>query len=208
MNKILSHTEAEKIFNTVYENIDGYEVSGRAREKHGMADPTLVYGEITFPAMEQLLARLALPPGKIFYDLGSGVGKAVILAALLGNFSKLMGVEIVEELVAAAETARRRLVIELEKNLLPGIARPQITFLNADIFTIDFSDADVVFIATTCFSDNMMSRLRRRLTMLKTGSTIITMTRTLQMSVFELKEYFMAPMNWGEATLCVYHKLR
>jgi len=207
MNNVLSHAEAEKLFAIVYENIDGYEISGRAREKRGLSDPALVYGEMTLPAMEQLLAHLALAPGKVFYDLGSGIGKAVIAAALLGNFSKLVGEELIEELVTAAETARRRLVIELEKNLNPETARPQITFLNTDIFTVDFSDADVVFIATTCFTDFMMSQLRRRLTMLKTGSAVITMSRTLQIPVFELKEYFMAPMNWGEATLCVYKKI-
>jgi hypothetical protein len=54
----------------------------------------------------------------------------------------IRGVEIIPELAAASEEARRRFVLATEPLLLPGTERPQIEFILADFVAIDFSDAD------------------------------------------------------------------
>lgn len=198
--------EAQKIFESVFAGIDGYATARRAMERIHVLDDSLTYGEMTFEAMEKIIGELPETTG-VFYDLGSGIGKAIVAAALLGNYSTLVGVEILHELHLAAELARRRLVIELERRLAPELPRPQLSFIESDMFTLDFSEADIVFVASTCFTDAMVTVLRRRATMLRSGRYIVTMTRTLQSTAFHMIKHFGAHMNWGDAEIFVYKKL-
>ena len=53
-----------------------------------------IYGEIIYSSLYEILTNLSakglISDGTIFYDLGSGIGKAVLAAALILNFSKLL----------------------------------------------------------------------------------------------------------------------
>ena len=54
-----------------------------------------MYGEITPFSLVQMFSALDFKPGLRFYDIGSGTGKLVALAALLGYHAT--GVEIVKD---------------------------------------------------------------------------------------------------------------
>jgi hypothetical protein len=59
-----------------------------------------------------VLRKINAEPGKVFYDLGSGTGKAVFVARLTQDFSKCIGIEILHSLHLQAET----IVTRFEEN--------------------------------------------------------------------------------------------
>jgi hypothetical protein len=97
-------------------------------------------------------------------------------------------------------------VLATEPLLLPGTERPQIEFILADFVAIDFSDADFVFVPSTCYTETLMSMIRRRATMLRPGAYLATVSRTLQSTAFELRTNFSVPMSWGESTIFLYQR--
>ena len=94
----------------------GKAASKRERDEKQLKNTSLVYGEITFDTLgitlEKIRKRYGKPyvgtsgssgiiqgsGGGIFYDLGSGSGKAVIGAAILHNFESCCGIEQLEGL--------------------------------------------------------------------------------------------------------------
>lgn len=92
-------------------------------EAEGQLDAEeLTYGEITNDAFRKLLCRYApTEPAeggrRIFYDLGSGTGKTVLLAAASGYFSTAKGIELLP-CVGAIGTA---LAEEFTAAILPDL---------------------------------------------------------------------------------------
>ena len=90
--------------------------SKRERDEKQLTSMNMVYGEITFESMGIILEKIKKRYGKpyvgtsgstgvlqqshggIFYDLGSGSGKAIIAATVLHNFESCCGIELLEGL--------------------------------------------------------------------------------------------------------------
>ena len=77
---------------------------------------TLIYGEATFDNIAEIFENIRsvwgpIPPGN-FYDLGSGLGKICLSAALLHPFDAWIGVEILQGLynhsIALADTFKEQ----------------------------------------------------------------------------------------------------
>jgi len=169
---------------TSYENVDGYSISRKVKKRmrdEGFFEETegLTYGEVRIDEFAALLHESITsfaPNAKTFADIGSGTGKAVFAAAIAMN-SKLesfIGVEIVEEL---HDTAVRVLDDLKGSNAIKGIE-----FHFGDSFEIEdkWVHADVIFAPTTCFTDDLMSRLEQALEKLAPGTLVITTTRKLK----------------------------
>jgi predicted RNA methylase len=95
-----------------------------------------------------MLQLAELRPGEVFFDLGSGDGRAVIMAAK--EFSaRAVGVELREDL------AKRALGSVYEQNL-----QDRITIVNGDMFGVDLSSADVIFLyLTTSANEKVRAKL-------------------------------------------------
>ena len=91
--------------------------------------------------------------GGVFYDLGSGTGKGCLGAALLHPFDAVYGVEILETLYNSSldlVSTYNRLMPEKQVDypgLFPTI--PPIEMIHADLFSVDFYNADILYVATT-----------------------------------------------------------
>ncbi len=97
-----------------YSTDKGKDLSQHERKEKAWTSSTLVYGEVAFPSFAQYLwllyspeltgGKYAPPPrnGGVFVDLGSGTGRALIAAALLHDFDKIVGVELLSGLHQAA----------------------------------------------------------------------------------------------------------
>lgn len=199
---------AEKIFNYLYGAVDGYAIAEAAKEKLGAADRTLTYGEITLPALHGILAALPLTEQhKIFYDLGSGTGKAVMGMSLLGDFSYSYGIELLTDLCQAA---KRQLAVFNEDvvPLLPTNWHTTNThFINGDFLQHNFSDGDVLFLNSTCFSNDMLQNIEKRLTALKIGSLVISLSISFRNPYFDIVHFQKFPMSWGDATVFIHRKI-
>jgi len=80
----------------------GKKASSKERDEKEMSASTLVYGEIRFDPYAVTIEKIKKwygglqQPGGIYYDIGSGTGKPTFAAALLHDFDKAYGVEILE----------------------------------------------------------------------------------------------------------------
>ena len=107
-----------------------------------------------------MLILAELKPGEILYDLGSGDGRAVIMAAK--DFgAKSVGVELREDL------AKRAL-----NNIHEHGLETKVQILQNDIFKIDLSPADVVFLyLTTSANEKVKPKLEAEL---RSGARIVS----------------------------------
>jgi predicted RNA methylase len=87
--------------------------------------------------VRQMLILAQLKPSDIFFDLGAGDGRTVVMAAK--DFgARSVGVELREDLV------KRALSTIYENGL-----QDRITIVNSDMFSVDLTSADVVFLYLT-----------------------------------------------------------
>ena len=147
--------------------------------------------------------------GGKFYDLGSGVGKGAVAAAILHNFDTCYGIEILEGLytmsldVVASYNSKGKAALNVRDN------HTEIIMLNGDMLDPEFkdwSDADVVFANSTCYSDTFMDQISDMALGLKQGAFVITFTKQLPSTDFKVLEYQMYEMSWGGATVYIMQK--
>lgn len=112
------------------------------------------------PVVRRMLVLAELKPGETFYDLGSGDGRAVIMAAK--DFgAKAVGIELREDLAKRALSS----IYEL------GLDR-RVRILQDDIFKVDLAPADVVFLyLTTSANEKIKPKLESDL---RPGTRIVS----------------------------------
>ncbi len=110
--------------------------------------------------IRQMLVLAGLKCGEVFFDLGAGDGRSVIMAAK--DFgARAVGVELREDLV------KRALGSVYECNL-----QNSITIVNSDMFNVDLSSADVVFLyLTTSANEKVKPKLEAEL---KNGARVVS----------------------------------
>jgi predicted RNA methylase len=107
-----------------------------------------------------MLILAELKPGEVFFDLGAGDGRAVMMAAK--DFgARAVGVELREDLV------KKALGSIYEQGL-----QDRVTIVNSDMFSVDLSSADVVFLyLTTSANEKIKPKLEAEL---KNGVRIVS----------------------------------
>ncbi|MEM2118229.1 MAG: methyltransferase domain-containing protein [Candidatus Bathyarchaeia archaeon] len=102
--------------------------------------------------IRQMLILAELKPGEIFFDLGAGDGRTVIMAAK--DFgARAVGVELREDLV------KKALSSIYEQGL-----QDRVTIVNGDMFNVDLTSADVVFLyLTTSANEKVKPKLEAEL---------------------------------------------
>lgn len=74
---------------------------------------SLIYGEVDYHSFYRVLRKINAPAGSVFYDLGSGTGKAVFVARLTQDFSRCIGIEVLSALHQRAQKVTDRCVARL-----------------------------------------------------------------------------------------------
>ena len=119
-------TAAPIIIRALYKNVTGNEASleyirrRKVEQDVSSADKSLTYGEIVPSSFLQILgytAPSASPDNhlenksRVFYDLGCGIGRAVICAALSPSpFTKVIGIELIPQLCESANEVKECLL--------------------------------------------------------------------------------------------------
>lgn len=116
------------------------------------------------PAWKKDLPRIfnlaQLQPGEIFYDLGCGNGKVVLFAGEKFQ-AKATGIELALPMYAVCKVRQF-----MNRN-------PNISFRLGNLFSIDISDADVVYVFG--MPDKLSTRLRQKLEAeLKPGTRVVS----------------------------------
>lgn len=124
----------------------------------GQDGKDVVYLPTPQELVEKMLDMAAVTPKDLVVDLGSGDGRIVIAAARRG--AKALGIEYDGPLVdLSRQTALRE-----------GVG-DRATFVQADLFTTDFSEATVV---TMFLLSDMMLKLRPQIAAMKPGTRVVS----------------------------------
>jgi SAM-dependent methyltransferase len=190
--------QALQWFNALYAGINTYHIAEDAKAASAVEDDNYIYGEIDCQSFVQVLEGLTPQPTELFYDLGSGAGKAVFAAALFFDL-RAKGVEILSGLHQFATLQRER--------CLQYSAESEIEFIEADLLQHDFLSADIIFINATCFHYRLWVKLLERIKQLKKGSRLLIISKKILDSSFQLIREDMMMMSWGFAGFRVYIKV-
>jgi len=107
-----------------------------------------------------MLVLAELKPGEVFYDLGAGDGRSVIMAAQEFG-ARAVGIELREDLAKKA----------LETVYQLGL-QDRVTILHSNLFEVDISPADVVFLyLTTSANEKVKPKLEAEL---KPGARVVS----------------------------------
>ena len=122
--------------------------------------PDVIFVPTRHAVADAMLALARVTPADVVYDLGSGDGRVVILAAQKYR-ARAVGIELDPRLVAIAREVARE-----------GEVADRVTFIEGDFFAIDISDATVV---TLYLSRNVNRRLAPKLRReLRAGARIVS----------------------------------
>jgi len=172
-----SQREVEALYalNAIYKNEVTAVTETDAQEHHAQKEVHNVtgdaaegiYGEIQPDAVLEMLRVTGVKEGQKYYDLGSGYGKTVVLAWLLGLNGT--GIELAEKRWQSSCNA-------LHRAPSIGVSGPGngINFVRASFFDVDFSDADLVFMDSVMFSDETMKALAGAARHLRPGTKVVS----------------------------------
>jgi len=179
--------------------------NGRQDAIHSLkftGDPRqFTYGEVCTEGFLELLilsTKDRHPPRRTsrFLDLGSGRGKAVLVAAHSKFFVHCVGVELLEPLHVMAVQARER---------LDSTIRQSIEFFQGNMLTFDVSEFDVVYLSCLTWNDDVLATLSGRLLYLSEGSRVLSL-RKFDLPGFNLVSQGRCSMSWGVTGAYVFER--
>lgn len=203
-----------ELFRQITENYSVHsskEISKKERSELSLTKSSYTYGEVDFLSLGETFEIIkahfgTIPEGGTFYDLGSGSGKGVIAGALIHNFSKCIGIEILKGLYEVSENMKilyeqhRLNVVDEQQDLFMSL--PDIEFINDDIFKKDWSDASFIFANSTCFDAKMMEGIASK--QVRPGTWAVTLTKHLPSEKWRIMQSFRKSMSWGDATVYIH----
>lgn len=194
------------LLDSLYQHINSTKTSVAERERLQLSDSTYTYGEIMPRSFSRLLELAKPKENEVFYDLGSGNGKAIFVAALLYDWKKCIGIEYLPALYETSITILNQFhqLHSLKKNFSQKSF--DIKFLHCDFFEVDLSDANVIFINSTAFNVTLWEKLKLKLNHVLPGTRIITISKQLNNSCFDKINESMLLQSWGMSSAFIYRR--
>lgn len=170
-------------------------------------EDSLVYGEIDLRGFCQLLNEIPHTPNDVFYDLGSGSGRAVMAARFMGNFQECIGIELLENLHQLASSVKSLYKFQYQHKLI----HQNVKFVCSDLLDYDgwWKDGTVVYIPNLLFDVDLQNQIAEKATKLRSGAYCICLKKinaTSFASAFELIQQRPVPMSWGQSNVYVYRR--
>lgn len=194
----LDGAQKHRVIEEMFTSVSGFGISKEEKELITQKGGNPTYGEILPSSLQTILNDLNIKEGQTFYDLGSGVGKSVIQAFLEYPFSKAVGIELSPTRFKQAEEVAQK------------IKNRTLEFRNEDFVMSDISDADVIYMASTCYPEELMNTLLDRFAGLKDGTVIISLkslpNRASSLGFKQINKYTL-PMTWMEGNSVYVYKL-
>lgn len=203
----------EKFLMKLYQDVNGPNISLEERKRLMKEEDDYIYGEIDFVSFFIFLNKIKPEPGEVFYDLGSGVGKAVFATALCFDLSKVCGIELLPALFEKAneQVVRAKHLLQFENKAFSEKSLNRIShiqFINDNFLHCDINDANIIFINATCLHYQTMVPLIEKLTHLKVGTRIIVGTKKIENEKFQLLYQGLSFMSWGMSSVNIYIKTK
>lgn len=190
--KLLNLQQHAEIFHKLYSSgANGFLLSQNARQKQNAMEYS--YGEIEFISFIALLSLTNPNEHTVFYDLGSGTGKAVLACSMVFPVRKSIGIEIFPELYLNA-CKRLEQLAGMEQYTEQA---KKIQFVLGDFLEADLNDATLIFINSTAFFGPIWEQLTAKLNSLPQLNTVITTSKRLPSPHFSISTRTKVEMSWG-----------
>lgn len=200
--KIYTTQEAIDIMDDACGKNSGFGICNEERkmieEKGG--NPT--YGEITPQGLAQLIEHYQniLDKNAVLYDLGSGIGKVATQVALTTP-ARAVGIELSPTRHAIAANIKNELV---RKNIL---TEDKLQFIEGNILDVNLNNATVIFMCSTCFSDELMKKITEHIYNIPHAHAVqvITLKQLTPYNTYKFEEFipgktFNLCMTWSDCT--------
>ena len=187
--------QTRKAVRQLYKGVDGYTDQLNGYDKKF----ALTYGEITLAGIQKLIDiyksvhPISSYPSdqRVFYDLGSGIGKNVMMVASMENMLS-KGVELVEH--------RHNIAMEAWKKTKKSV-QSRVEFINKSFLDIPLHDAAWIFISNLCMSEQINKELADKLEKDLQKNTLIASSKPLPFSNnFQFVRKCHIPMTWDAAS--------
>ena len=191
----------ECVYKQLFKDVNGFALSYKARRLYDTFDYT--YGEIDFISFTALLFLVNPDENTVFYDLGSGIGTAVLACAMVYPVKKSVGIEYFSILHRAALGQKQKLTQYPDYQQLI----PNITFINDDFLQTNINDATLIFINSTANFGETWEKINQKIETTTQLKTVITLSKRLSCSNFTMVESTEVKMSWGYVHAYIHHKL-
>ena len=183
-----------QIMNPIYKDICGFHIPRPEEALIRKCKGSPVYGEINHQSLTNLITYLKLTKNDVFYDLGSGVGKVVLHTALCAPVKKAVGIEL--------SKTRHHDALQALANAKSLINKPieKCSFINADLMTVDLSNATVIYTCSTAFSLGFMKSVVQYLSTLPQEFRLVTLQDLPHNGPFKLIDKLKLDMSWARKT--------
>ncbi len=165
------------------------------KRKTGLSSGDLVYGETPYSSFQKALYFVPLNFESVFYDLGCGKGR-LLFYVLEAYGIQCKGIEIMPTYCRIAK-----------QTALRNGRGNEIDIIEGDYMKMDISDATVVYLSWTCYSDNRKKEVCKKLETLQNDTYVITSTTPIDHPDFEKVTVMNVPFSWGKGTLYVQRKI-
>lgn len=186
-------SESVRVVRELYRGVDGWEIPETEVRRIVAASSAETYGEIMPTASARLVEYLALGGDDVLYDLGCGIGKLVVHAAIARPLRRCVGIELSATRcrIARAALARAR---------ARGLVRAQsCSIACADFMRAKLDDATVVYTCSTAFPGALMVRLARKLSRLPRPIRLVTLQDLDPHPAFALVDVLRLDVSWRRA---------
>ncbi len=183
--------------NTVYQRYLAYLYNKKSKSQATTMAETS--GEILYTSMSQLIPLMKIKDDDVVVDLGSGMGQVVLQLFLLTNAKEIIGIEIIPSQYELALLALSR----CRKDLPALFADRQVTFLQGSFFYVPFTQANVIFLNSVCFTQEMLLKLVVLLNTM-TNLRMVLSTRPLYGLKLRLKKITKIECSWDSALCYCY----
>ncbi len=198
--KIYSTQDAIDIMDDVYGKSSGFGISGDERKMIEDKGGNPTYGEITAKGLEQLIEYFKnnLQAHDVFYDLGSGIGKVATQVALTTP-AQAIGIELSPTRHEIAAHIKNEL---LQKNIL---TEDKLQFIEGNILDVNLNNASVIFMCSTCFSEELMKKITENIYNIPHAIKVITLKQLTPHNTYRFEEFkagktFNLCMTWSDCT--------
>lgn len=201
----LQDSEASRLLRThglgdVFKNIDGFTVT-RITLQPNMAS---TYGEVRCKGVENMYKLARAHDITTFVDIGSGVGKALVLAKLMG-FDKCVGVENNENRYRQAVLVKSRLPDRVSQDI-------ELHFLDAMKFDLtSYTTPVLIFISNLLWPNDLCVEFTKKIIEeAPPGSLVVSSKCSYYLKDKErLRNVRMleTPMSWDWQALCYVHEV-
>jgi precorrin-6B methylase 2 len=201
-NEITPSPYSKEAMEKLYEGLSGFGVAQNEYEIIRQQGGNPTYGEITYESTAKLLNILKITKDDVLYDLGSGVGKFIMQAYHNTPVKKAVGIELSSTRIQKANEAIARL--QKQKKLKKDKI---IQFREENFANTDISDATVIYLCSTCFSEELMKIIIDKMKSCKNGLRVATLKTLPPDPSYRYIATYTLPMTWSSGSSVHIYKL-